>query len=272
MGFNSGITLYGYYSEDPALLDEIVLPEGLDRGELVIEILHSCGSLYPFIQHPEMLKESVHNWFAINERNFERILLAVMAEYSPIENYDRTEEHRIIRSGNETENGTNQNNRNENTESSGIENSSSTENSRGTENSNGSSYSSSVTSTDGSETDQRAADNSENFRNTTKKISEADSNGTDNSTTSASGSSTSSGSTSNSGSFSNTNYTNSAENGRFQTDRNKSENETESIRAHGNIGTTRNSEMVLDEINLRKYNIYEDIASRFADKFLLCIY
>ena len=65
---------------------------------------------------------------------------------------------------------------------------------------------------------------------------------------------------------------NGTENGRFQTDRNKSENETESIRAHGNIGTTRNSEMVLDEIELRKYNIYEDIASRFADKFLLCIY
>ena len=260
MGFNSGITLYGYYSEDPALLDEIVLPEGLDKEALKTEILHSCGSLYPFIQHPEMLKESVHNWFKINERNFERILLAVMAEYSPIENYDRTEEHTIIRSGNETENGTNQNNRNENNQTSGTEDSS------GTENTSGTSYSSSVTSTDGSETDQRAADNSESFRNTTKKISEAESSGTDNSSTSASGSS------SNSGSFSNTGYMNGTENGRFQTDRNKSENETESIRAHGNIGTTRNSEMVLDEIELRKYNIYEDIASRFADKFLLCIY
>ena len=248
MGFNSGITLYGYYSEDPALLDDIVLPEGLDKEALKTEILHSCGSLYPFIQHPEMLKESVHNWFKINERNFERILLAVMAEYSPIENYDRTEEHTIIRSGNETENGTNQNTRIENSQSSG------------TENTNGTSYSSSSTSTDGSETDQRAADNSESFRNTTKKISEADSSGTDNSSTSASGS------TSNSG------YMNGSENGSFQTGRNKSENETESIRAHGNIGTTKNSEMVLDEINLRKYNIYEDIASRFADKFLLCIY
>lgn len=260
MGFNSGITLYGYYSEDPALLDDIVLPEGLDRGELVIEILHSCGSLYPFIQHPEMLKESVHNWFKINERNFERILLAVMAEYSPIENYDRTEEHTIIRSGNESENGTNQNNRSENSQSNGSENTS------GTENTTGSSHSSSVTSTDGSETDQRAADNSESFRNTTKRISEADSNGTDNSTTSASGSS------SNTSALSNSGYMNGTENGSFQTGRNKSENETESIRAHGNIGTTRNSEMVLDEINLRKYNIYEDIASRFADKFLLCIY
>lgn len=248
MGFNSGITLYGYYSEDPAILDDIVLPEGLDRGELVIEILHSCGSLYPFIQHPEMLKESVHNWFAINERNFERILLAVMAEYSPIENYDRTEEHTIIRSGNETENGTNQNIRSENSQS------------RGTENTSGTSNSSSATSTDGSETDQRAADNSERFRNTTKRISSADSNGTDNSTTSASGSS------------SNTVNMGGTENGTFQTGRNKSENETESIRAHGNIGTTKNSEMILDEINLRKYNIYEDIASRFADKFLLCIY
>ena len=256
MGFNSGITLYGYYSQDPAILDDVVLPEGLDRGELVIEILHSCGSLYPFIQHPEMLKESIHNWFKINERNFERILLAVMAEYSPIENYDRTEEHKIIRSGNETENGTNQNNRSEINQSSS--------NVTMTDSSSGTSSSSTVTSTDGSETDQRAADNSETFRNTTKRISEADSNGTDNSTTTTS--TRGSNVAINDGSLSGN------ENGSFQTGRNKSENETESIRAHGNIGTTKNSEMVLDEIELRKYNIYEDIASRFADKFLLCIY
>ena len=51
-----------------------------------------------------------------------------------------------------------------------------------------------------------------------------------------------------------------------------SEDVTESLRAHGNIGTTRNSEMVLDEIELRKYNIYEDIAARFEDKFMIAVY
>ena len=128
----------------------------------------------------------------------------------------------------------------------------------------GSSNSTSTTSTEGTETNQRAADNSETFRNTDKRISEADSTGTDSGTTSA----ITNGSNSNLTSAT----LNGTDTGSFQTGRDRSENETISIRAHGNIGTTRNSEMVFDEIELRKYNIYEDIVSRFADKFLICVF
>lgn len=264
MGFNSGITLYGYYSQDPSILDDVVLPEGLDRSQLTLEILHSCGMLYPFIQHPQMLKEGIHNWFAINERNFERILLAVMAEYSPIENYDRTEVHIIKRAGTETDSRTNSGNSyNE------LNDKNSSESTRSGSNSAQSTTNSTTsTNTDGTETDQRAADNSETFRNTTKKISDADSSSSDYSHNSAGG--TESENSTTSGSDIQTNRSN--ENSTTSGELNRNEDVVENIRAHGNIGTTRNSEMVLDEIELRKYNIYEDIASRFADKFLLCIF
>lgn len=256
MGYNVGITLAGYYNEDEEIFSKINLPEGLDKDILTYQILTDVGNLYPALQEPTILKKAIHNWFDSNYHNFERILLAINADYSPIENYDRTEEHTRTQTGNESESGSNQSNRNETnrTDSNGTMN----------ERTTGSSNSTSTTSTEGSETDQRAADNSESFRNTNKRISEADSTGTD------------SGSTSATTNGSNTNLTNATLNGTdfgsFQTGRDRSENESISIRAHGNIGTTKNSEMVFDEIELRKYNIYEDIVSRFADKFLICVF
>lgn len=46
-----------------------------------------------------------------------------------------------------------------------------------------------------------------------------------------------------------------------------------SAHMHGNIGTTRNQEMVSDEISLRKsYNLYEMIAAEFEAKFLTQVY
>lgn len=256
MGYNVGITLAGYYNEDEEIFSKINLPEGLDKDILTYQILTDVGNLYPALQEPTILKKAIHNWFDSNYHNFERILLAINADYSPIENYDRTEEHIITREGNETESGSNQSDRNETnrTDSNGSMD----------ETTSGSSYSTSSTSTDGTETDQRAADNSESFRNTNKRISEADSTGSDSGSTSATTNGT------------NTNVTNAILSGNdfgsFQTGRERNENETERIRAHGNIGTTRNSEMVFDEIELRKYNIYEDIVSRFADKFLICVF
>lgn len=256
MGYNVGITLAGYYNEDEEIFSKINLPEGLDKDILTYQILTDVGNLYPALQEPTILKKAIHNWFDSNYHNFERILLAINADYSPIENYDRIEEHTRVQTGNESESGSNQTNRNETnqTDSNGTMN----------ERTSGSSNSTSTTSTEGSETDQRAADNSESFRNTNKRISEADSTGTDFGSTSA----TTNGS--------NSNVTNAILNGidsgSFQTGRDRSENESISIRAHGNIGTTKNSEMVFDEIELRKYNIYEDIVSRFADKFLICVF
>lgn len=248
MGYNVGITLAGYYNEDEEIFSKINLPEGLDKDILTYQILTDVGNLYPALQEPTILKKAIHNWFDSNYHNFERILLAINADYSPIENYDRTEEHIISRSGNESESGSNRTDRSEQNQTNANESSNSSMNAT------------SVTSTDGSETDQRAADNSESFRNTNKRISEADSSGSDSSSSTITGINTTVANLSGNDS------------GSFQTGRERNENETEQIRAHGNIGTTRNSEMVFDEIELRKYNIYEDIVSRFADKFLICVF
>lgn len=85
---------------------------------------------------------------------------------------------------------------------------------------------------------QRAADNAESFRNVDKTVGNADSSGT---------SSTTSNGTSH-------------------------EDVVENLRVHGNIGVMTNQMMVSAEIDLRRYNIYEDICNRFVDKFLIGVY
>ncbi len=222
--YDFGITLNGFYVHDPDILEAVPLPEGLDPKVLAQLIIERSGSLYPFIQADTYLKRQIHNWFQTNYHNFERILLAINADYSPIENYDRTEERSINRLTRDNEHG-----------SSNRSNSSSLQ-------------SSTSSTTSGETTTQRAADNSETFKNVSKDISSGSSSGSD----SSSGNITEVESNTRAGSG--------------------SEDVSETLRAHGNIGTTRNSEMVLDEIELRKYNIYEDIAARFEDKFLIAVY
>lgn len=194
--YDIGITLNGFYAADPDILEGVNLPEGLDNKILTDLIIERCGGMYPFIQADTYLKRQIHNWFDSNFHNFERILLAINADYSPIENYDRHED--ITRKE--------------------LETAASTSQANGT----------------GENTGLRAADNSENFRNVDKGISSA----------------------------SDTAVMNGSNNRDY----------VETLHAHGNIGTTKNSEMVLDEIEVRNYNIYEDIASRFEDKFMICVY
>lgn len=106
------------------------------------------------------------------------------------------------------------------------------------------------TTSNSNSTSQRAADNSEAFRNVNKEIGSATSAG--NSTATSSGNSTQ-------------NVTEGIKSG-------TTENLVESLRVHGNIGVMTNQMMVQAELDLRRYNIYEDICNRFVDKFLLGVY
>lgn len=85
------ITLWGFYQYDNTLFDGVVLPEGIDKDMLVSDIMRTSGDLYTYHQVPEMLKRNITFWFARRLFDFERMHKALRAEYSPIENYDRTE-------------------------------------------------------------------------------------------------------------------------------------------------------------------------------------
>ena len=85
------ITLWGFYQYDKTLFDDIMLPDGIEKENLVAEIMKNSGDLYPYHQVLEYLKRNINYWFARRLFDFGRIYEALRMEYSPIENYDRKE-------------------------------------------------------------------------------------------------------------------------------------------------------------------------------------
>lgn len=85
------LTLWGIYQYDSTLFDGVVLPDGIDKDNLVANIMRNSGDLYPYHQVPEYLKSNINYWFSRRLFDFERMYEALRVEYSPIENYDRKE-------------------------------------------------------------------------------------------------------------------------------------------------------------------------------------
>lgn len=227
------LTLWGIYQYDKTLFDNIVLPDGINKDNLVSDIMRNSGDLYPYHQVPEYLKRNMNFWFARRLFDFSRMYDALRVEYSPIENYDRKEN--ITRDY----------------ENSGIDRASTTL---------GSSTTSSHTGTDtdstqggGSNEKGVSAYNEDGYTNREK----------DTETHNSSNTQTYNSTVTNTGSGTDT----------TQTEYGLKRKEVEDIRVHGNIGVTTSQQMIESEMALRaKYDIYKIISREFEREFLVQIY
>ena len=227
------LTLWGIYQYDKTLFDGIVLPDGIDKDNLVSDIMRNSGDLYPYHQVPEYLKRNINYWFARRLFDFGRMYDALRVEYSPIENYDRKES--ITRDY----------------ENSGVDKASTTL---------GSSTTSSHTGTDtdsvqggGSNEKGVSAYNEDGYTNREK----------DTETHNSSNTQTYNSTVTNTGSGTDT----------TQTEYGLKRKEVEDIRVHGNIGVTTSQQMIESEMSLRaKYDIYKIISREFEREFLVQIY
>lgn len=82
---------------DDTLFDGMVLPEGLDdedgvvRGLIVDDIILRHGDTPLFIPEPTVMKYYITSWSTRMLPVFQRMWNACIAEYDPIENYNRSE-------------------------------------------------------------------------------------------------------------------------------------------------------------------------------------
>ena len=82
---------------DPSLFDDMVLPEDLDdedgvvRGLIKDDIILRHGDTPLFIPEPSVMKYYIKSWSVKMLPIFTRYYNACMAEYDPIENYNRIE-------------------------------------------------------------------------------------------------------------------------------------------------------------------------------------
>lgn len=244
------VTLWGFYQfSDKKLFDNIFLYEEFDKETLVDLILQQSGELFPFHQQPDFLKRNIENWFARMYEQFKRMYDTLYSSYVPIENYDRMEAWSD--SGSSSESAFNSESSSTSTSASSSESSS--------------------TSTSGSAHDVTSDSNSNSLLN---NVSAFD-------TSALSPESAASGQTAGQSSADTNNHTyttsvNGKRDAANASSVNKRQGTNDKIdysfhegRVHGNIGVKTTQSMIVEEIELRKFDIYETIANMFEEEFLI---
>lgn len=77
----------------PTLLDGCsVVPSPIDPDLVRSQIMLECGLLTPLYSEPAVMKAAIKQWFNTRSWTFQHLVNIILAEYNPIENYDRREE------------------------------------------------------------------------------------------------------------------------------------------------------------------------------------
>lgn len=279
------ITLIGMFnwlqSENINMFDAFKnLPSDIDVDTLSNLILSEGGEFEPLYANPYMMKDQVQLFVFNHLRTFNKWIDALNIQYNPLENYDRQEEwtddgatHRNG-SGTRSEQGSNTESR------SGSESNSHNEHATGTSSTESEQNAESSGRTDGGGTTTTTNNVSAYDSSTMSPHDESIADSTTGSMTSSAGKTT----TEDSGSTSSNSYGSDSgttrEDGQSSHTINGRDTSTEdgtSIsnhvgRVHGNIGVLTSQQMLESELNLARFNIYEQICDLFIDELLIAVY
>lgn len=90
MAFAS-LSIYGLYSYNPQIFDNLVLPAGLDKDILVSDILTECSDFSLLYPNYDFMKMLIGVWSQKELLIWTRLHESETIVYNPIENYDRHE-------------------------------------------------------------------------------------------------------------------------------------------------------------------------------------
>ena len=238
------ITTVGFYQYMNAYNNDLFgllnLPPGIDKDTLVNNIMLRGGEFEVVYSNPDFYKSAIGLWSNKHYRTFEKWINALNIDYNPLENYDRMEEWSDTGSrtntGTVSDSGIRKNTGTQSTESSGKDNF------KGSGNSTSS--------------DEISAYNSNSFQNDKKNTTNS-SNSSETNTTA-----------------NNTRTDNLSEsNSNTRTDNLSEKTNSDRIgRAHGNIGVTTSQQMLQSELDIAKWNIYEQITDLFLSEFCIMVY
>lgn len=95
MSRQAWLSLLGLYNWDNSIFDNMVLPEGFtpdDKTTLINNLLMETAELEVLYTDPDFIKNAIEAWSAKEVYTWTRLYDAMMAQYSPIENFDRYED------------------------------------------------------------------------------------------------------------------------------------------------------------------------------------
>ena len=105
------LTITGLYEYDPTIFDDIVLPENIDKDELIDTILFQNAELGLLYTEPVMMKRAITRWSKISQYKWEKLANTLEFEYNPIYNkmYTETETETVARDNSINASGTDTN-------------------------------------------------------------------------------------------------------------------------------------------------------------------
>ena len=102
MGMGASLSIVGLFNYDNTLFDLMSVPEEFttENKELLINnILLECGGLETIYPDIDFMKQAIGVWSGKELPTWERIYNAMMAEYDPIEDYNRNESVTVTEDG-----------------------------------------------------------------------------------------------------------------------------------------------------------------------------
>ena len=85
------MSLIGLYNYDDSLFDNLELPDGMDAELVTNNILMECAELEVIYPDFAFMKTAIGTWSANEVEIWKKVREMELAEYNPIENYDRYE-------------------------------------------------------------------------------------------------------------------------------------------------------------------------------------
>lgn len=109
MSRGSKLSIIGLYNYNSDIFSGLSVPDGIDRSNVINEILMQCGELELIYPTYNLMKMAINNWSKIEAPIWEKLYKTENLEYNPIWNVDGDVIDIIDRSGDNTTTGNNQN-------------------------------------------------------------------------------------------------------------------------------------------------------------------
>ena len=266
------ITLIGFSNYLEAQNDDLFkylsVPTGIDRSLLINNILLRGGEFEVLYANPTFLQNMIGVWSDKWQHTMERWIKVLSIDYNPLENYDRMEEwedtgHKLSSQMHTKDEASKRNNLSQTAES----NTSSDSQTR-TENAVAQDISHS--SGEGDTTNTRSAYDANNYQPHDQTRTNSSGDNTSNGITSADGTTTNTGNQTNNSNSLNSEISDVNENIKANAIDNSKGIHTG--RMHGNIGVTTSQQMLEAELDISKWNIYEEITDLFLNEFCIYLY
>lgn len=230
------MTILGMYKYRKGLFDELKLPEGVSRDDVINRILLDGANFEILYSDFDFMQDAIGLWSNTWYRTFEKWSNALSIDYAPLENYDRIEDW--LDSSNSNSNRNSTENRNLSNSLRSCRDLKSVTQNTGSDNTlhNVSPY----------DTGSYVAD-SQDIANLNNQSATADTG---------------------------TTITNGTDSGTVNNTGNDSSNtdSTHKGRTHGNIGVTTSQQMLEEELKIARFNLIKQISDVFIKDFCIMLY